>query len=397
MSSRGARAAIYVSVLLYTAAASALHLLVPAYLSRGLHLGPAAIGAVVGVFGLASLAARLPVGAIYTDRRSGLLIVVGGGISAGAFVLVPLVHGVVPFGALLALDGLGWSLATTAQLALLVASTEGRSTAAAMGWYSGFTGLGNMVAGVMAGVSADMLGFRASFFALAGLLAVGTLLLVLAARVVTAQRGAVLAAVERRPRISRRVLSMPAAVWAGVLVMFYINFVNGVFNTFQPVIALAAGLSLTQIGILSSCRSWSSSSVRLSSGALFTRIRPEALTVPLVVLAAGSMFVLPSFPGSFFFQLPLFLAVGVSRGLLRVTGSAEAFDRRGEHGMTAALLHAGLDLGKVAGPVLAGLLAQVIGIAGMFRVLPILLVACYLPFHLAARRATPAFGPPEAP
>jgi len=91
MSSRGARAAIYASVLLYTAAASALHLLVPAYLSRGLHLGPAAIGAVVGVFGLASLAARLPVGAIYTDRRSGLLIVVGGGISAGAFVLVPLV------------------------------------------------------------------------------------------------------------------------------------------------------------------------------------------------------------------------------------------------------------------------------------------------------------------
>jgi hypothetical protein len=46
--------------------------------------------------------------------------------------------------------------------------------------------------------------------------------------------------------------------------------------------------------------------------------------------------------------------------------------------MTAAVLHGGLDLGKIAGPVLGGGLATIIGVPATFRVLPLLLLAVYV-------------------
>src|SRR5438874_10481542 len=152
-----ALAPVYLSVFLFVAGNSALSILIPVYLSRRGHLNVAAIGVVVGVFGLSSLAARLPVGVAYSAARGSAFLLVGGGLSALAFALVPLVHGAAAFAALMGLNGLGWSIATTAQLALLVAQPPGGvTTAAAMGWFSGATGLGNMAAGILGGFTADM-------------------------------------------------------------------------------------------------------------------------------------------------------------------------------------------------------------------------------------------------
>src|SRR5207237_6218551 len=157
----------------------ALSILVPVYLSRRAHLGAATIGAVIGVVGVASLAARLPVGLAYSARRGGAFLLAGGALSAAAFALVPFVTDPVVFALLMGLNGLGWSVATTAQLALLVARPPGGvSTAAAMGWFSGATGLGNAAAGVLGGVCADVVGLRATFFVLAATPLVGAVLMV---------------------------------------------------------------------------------------------------------------------------------------------------------------------------------------------------------------------------
>src|ERR671920_1824265 len=88
---------------------------------------------------------------------------------------------------------------------------------------------------------------------------------------------------ETEARSWRLLGQMPLAVWAGVLVMFFINGLNALQNTFYPVIAVAAGLSLTQIGALSSIRSWASSSSRFGAGPLFSRFDPAGFTMPLVV------------------------------------------------------------------------------------------------------------------
>jgi hypothetical protein len=183
---------------------------------------------------------------------------------------------------------------------------------------------------------------------------------------------------------------MPLAVWIGFLVMLYINFINGIQTTFHPLLALGAGLTLTQVGILAGCRSWSSSVVRLGSGALFGRISAAHLTMPLMIVAAAMLVLLPPVAGSFLIQIPLFVAAGLARGLLRVTGSADAFEAVGRdeerQGLTAALVHSGLDVGKLAGPLVGGVVAQVWGVATMFQVLPVALLLPYLLLIGRARR-----------
>ena len=64
-----ALAPVYLSVFLFVAGSSALSILIPVYLSRRGGLGAAQIGLVIGVFGLSSLAARLPAGMAYSAAR----------------------------------------------------------------------------------------------------------------------------------------------------------------------------------------------------------------------------------------------------------------------------------------------------------------------------------------
>jgi predicted MFS family arabinose efflux permease len=334
---------------------------------------------------------------IYTVDRARRLLVVGGALSAAAFAVAPLVRSPGPFAALMAVDGFGWSIATTAQLAVLVAARpSGVSTASAMGWYAGFNGLGNTVAGAGAGFLADTIGFAPSFLVLAAVPAVATLIMV--ALMPWGQLGPAAGAPPQTakppaPRLGvreawRGLASLPV-VWAGVLIMVYINLMSGVVNTFHPLLAVGAGLSLTQVGILRSVRSWASSTVRLGSGVIFGRTDGKWMTTPLVLLGAVAVAAVPSVASSFVLQVPLFLAGGLSRGLLRVTGSTEAFDGATgdrQHGMIAALLQGGLDLGKLVGPLVGGIVAEVWGLPTMFRVVPLVMLLVYLPIDMTARR-----------
>jgi MFS family permease len=387
----------YLSVFFFTAGASALSVVMPVYLSRDAKLGPATIGLIIGAFAVASLAARLPAGLAYSVRRGATFLLAGGACSALSFALTPFTTSQLALGALSALNGVGWSVATTAQLALLVARRpHGVTTAEAMGWFWGATALGYVAAGVMGGGIAVLIGVRHSFYVLAVTPLLGALLMSRTAGSSVAPEEAG-APPPRRAPIRRSVTGLPLAVWVGVLVMFFINGLNSLTNTFHPVIALAAGLSLTQIGALSSVRSWASSSSRFGSGPVFSRFDPAALTLPLVIAGCLATSAIPSVIDSFLLQIPLFLIAGVSRGLLRVTGSADAFEGSGEderrHGVTAALLYGGLDLGKIAGPVIGGVVAGAFGIATMFRVVPLGFLVLYLLLAIPARRALrPAAG-----
>jgi MFS family permease len=385
----------YLSVFLFSAGASALSVVMPVYLSHDAGIGPAVMGAIVGSFAVASLAARLPVGLAYSVTRGTRFLLAGGACSALAFALTPFTTSPLALGVLSALNGVGWSVATTAQLALLVARRpRGVTTVEAMGWFAGATALGNVAAGLLGGGIADLVGVRESFYVLAVTPLLAALLMSRTAGASATEEEA--AAPPPRPRtpVVRSVTGLPLAVWVGVLVMFFINGLNAVTNTFHPVIALAAGLSLTQIGALSSMRSWASSSSRFGSGPVFSRFDPASLTLPLVVAGSLATCAIPSVITSFVLQIPLFLIAGLSRGLLRVTGSADAFEGAGEderrHGVTAALLYGGLDLGKIAGPVIGGVVAGLFGIPTMFRVVPIGFLVVYLVLAIPARRAVQA-------
>jgi len=385
----------YLCVFLFSAGEHMVHVLIPPYLDLELDATPSVVGAVLAAFAVTSLIARFPTGAIYTLDRARRMLVIGGALSAAAFALIPFVGGPLGVGILMGIDGFGWSLATTSQLAVLVAARpEGISVASAMGWYSGFNGLGNFAAGVSAGLLADTLGFIPSLLILAAMPAIATAVMALAMPWGRLRRARVISGAETGRASLRgiwghlRTLSVVA--WAGAMVMVYINFVSAIASGFQPLLGLAAGLTLTEIGILASCRSWGSSTVRLGSGFIFARTDGRWLTTPLTLLSAASLFLIPSVASSFLLQVPLFLAMGVSRGLLRVTGSTEAFeavDDERSQGMVSALLFAGLDFGKLVGPLLAGFTAEAFGLPAMFRIMPVALLAVYLPLELMAHRS----------
>lgn len=390
-------------------------MLVPPYLSEGLGYGPGIIGLLLALFALSSLVLRLPVGASYSTDRVRPLLLVGGLLSAGAFALVPVTQNVLLFGALMAMDGVGWAMATTTQLTVLVASRPSRlSIASAMGWYSGFTGLGHAVGSAAAGVVADGLGYTAAFLMLASLPALATVVMLrsLPAQLAAAQAGRrALAEVDagdpdhepvEEPERSRgrrsgvvatlrAARALPLAVFSGAMIMVFINVQSALFNSFHPVLALAAGLTLTQIGLLAGCRSLSSSVTRMGLGVLFARTNGAWLTTPMLVLGAATLFLLPFVRADFWPQVALFLAAGLSRGVLRVTGASMAFegvwDRDDkEQGLVAAFLHMGLDLGKVAGPPLGGLVAELVGVPTMFQVCALSLLVVYLGLRVAGRR-----------
>lgn len=378
----------YLSVFLFMGGNSALTVLVPVYLAQEAQLGPAVIGLVLGALSTAALVARLPTGLAYSVGRGRMLLLLGGMCSAASFALIPFVRSPLALAALMAVNGVGWSVATTVQLALLVARPPGGiSRTAAIGYFAGAGSLGNLAA-VLGGVTGDLIGLRPTFWVFATLPLVATLL--------AARRVAGIAAPqetrEPRPRLPlRRLLRMPLAVWVGVLVMFFINGLNSITNAFHPVLARQAGLSLTQIAALSSVRSWASASSRLGSGPLFHRVDKAGLTLPLVAVGTLATCLIPSLITMFLLQIPLFLLMGLSRGLLRVTGSADAFDAVGDdergHGLTSALLYAGLDLGKIVAPVLGGVVASVWGYETMFRAVPVAFLLLYLALALPARRS----------
>lgn len=409
----GRLGASYLCVFLYSSGEAALHVLMPPFLSQARGYGPGAIGTLLAVFAISSLVLRLPVGASYSAHRVRPLLLAGGLLSTAAFAMVPFTHAATLFALLMAMDGVGWALATTTQLTVLIESRPTRkSIASTMGWYSGFTGLGHAVGGAVAGLTADGLGYTAGFLILACMPAAATAVMLrslptqLAGAQAWRQREAGRAdatsndhegvAEPAEGRLSDLLATMlsarslPLVVFGGAMVMVFINVQSALLSTFHPVLVLSAGLTLTQIGLLAGCRSLASSVTRLGLGVLLARTDAVRLTTPMFLLSAATLFLLPVVRAEFWWQVVLFLAAGVSRGVLRVTGGAMAFEGvRGqgerEQGLVAAVLHMGLDLGKVAGPPLGGLVAELVGVGTMFQVSAVVLFVTYLGFRMTAR------------
>lgn len=90
----------------------------------------------------------------------------------------------------------------------------------------------------------------------------------------------------------------------------------------------------------------------------------------------------------FLLQAPIWAINGLFRGILRVGTSTEAMSSVSDEdsGPTAALLSGGLDLGKIVGPLVAGAVADAIGVAGMFRVLPLGFLVVFLLLGTVERR-----------
>lgn len=408
-------AGIYLATGLFELAEGALRFLVPINLdARG--LTPVQIGFVIFAFSLTSLLSRGVAGALFRPDRARALIIGAGLASTIAYLLTPFVSDVAAFTILMAFDGFGWGVATTCLLTMVMLCTPTTiPPAVAMGWYIGFQGIAFAIATTVGGVLGQAIGIGGAMLILATLPVMAAVLISVRlppvlrttddpARVIGSQVEAVL--MNRRSTVMasvRRVGLLPFAVWSAALVAVYLNVMNGLLQSFFPLLGLAMGLSVAQIGTLSSVRSGISSVARFGAGWLFARVQPSRIHLPLLTMSAATLALLPS-AGTYLLSLPLFALNGVSRGLLRVTTSATAMEETPGHqaGMAAAVMTAGLDIGKMLGPLIGGLVAAVIGLEAMFRTVPFAFLGIYALLYLISRRrrdatpVTPATDPPLA-
>lgn len=403
-------AGLYLVAGLFELAEGALRFLVPINLdARG--LTPAQIGFVIFAFSLTSLLSRGVAGVLFRPDRARALIIGAGLASTVAYLLTPFVTDVAAFTVLMAFDGFGWGIATTCLLTMVMLCTPTTiSPASAMGWYIGFQGIAFAAATTVGGVLGQAIGVTGAMLALATLpVAAAVLISIRLPPVVRPTDAPDLpgAPVEghgigREPvrggalRASlRQVGLLPFAVWSAALVAVYLNVMNGLLASFFPLLGLAMGLSIAQVGTLSSIRSGISSIGRFGAGWLFDRVGPTRLHAPLLTVSAATLALLPA-AGSYLAVLPLVAANGLSRGLLRVTTSATAMEATPGHqaGMAAAVMTAGLDVGKMLGPLIGGLVAASIGLEAMFRTVPFGFLAAYWAIAVFARRARPRPVPP---
>jgi MFS family permease len=373
---------LYAASAVLTLGEGSFQLLTPPYMHERA-VSPVVIGGAVSAYGLVSLAARLPTGAVYRAHRAWRLIVGGTVLSSASFALLTQTTSPVLFVLLVALDGAGFAIATTANMAALLERRPAAGNAGSiMGWYTGSTGAGYALAGFVGGTLGDAVGARGAILILALVpLVAGLLLAVVVARTSAGRAPVPAEAVSWWHGLR----GLPALVWLAFFVTLYINLVSGVMLTFFPIYGLAIGLTLTQIGVLQGIHGAAAAVVRFLSGVVFRWVS-YARTLPAMVVLSGLSVATIGGVKALFLLALAWGALGLTRGLLRVASAALVMDAAGEtgahRGASSGVYLAGLDLGKVLGPLVGGVGAGTIGLRPTFLLASVSFPALY--FALAA-------------
>lgn len=359
--------------------------LAPVYLSDQGN-AVASIGLLLSTFGVAALASRLVIVSIFRPSAVRWTIALSGLASTTSVLLMTTTSSVPVFTVLIGIHGIGWGIISTVLLTLVLQGKGKRSAAAVIGFYIGVEGLGRAVAPAVAGILGGTLGaangMRVHIFIYGAAVLVGVLVFR------NADQSEVAAERSDGPRRINltRFRNAPLAAWVAMLTGFYLNTTNAVLNVFFPLLGLSLGFTLGQIGLLAATRSAVSALIRFAAAGLFKVVPFRMLLVPLYVVNAVSTALIGTvavYPIHFLLWVPN----GASRGVLRVGTMAAAMEDSGNDSTTAtaALIGAGHDAGRIAGPAIGGLVAAEIGLSAMMVVMPMFFLVVLLPVVLRAR------------
>lgn len=361
--------AVMVASGVFTLGEGSLNVVLSPYLEqRGLRA--ATIGLVVASYSVAALLSRFAAGALYQRRTARVIVPLGCLASASSYFLLPVTSATALLSALIALNGIGFALVSTGALAAIVDLRPSSSSSTVMAWYTGAIGGGYAVAGFLGGALGDALGPAGAIRAL-------TVIPLVAGGVMLAALWRFGSETAAEPETGRRRFSLAGfrevgpLVWLAFAIGLHINLLGGVLITYFPLYGLAVGLTLTQIGILSGVHSSVGSLIRFATPMLFARVDYRRLDVPLVVVGGIAVAAMAS-TAQFGPLLVCWLAVGLSRGVLRVSSAAVAMESGGDdersRGAASGLYLAGLDLGRIVGPLVGGIVAQTAGLRATFLV-----------------------------
>lgn len=374
--------------MLVTTSEGGMNTIFPPYLEF-LNISVSRIGIIVSLFGVTSLLARLPSGAIYTGQRAKMLLI--GALALLAFSTAGLaidsnnIYVII----LTLLHGLAFGAVTTIMLALTIElKPDGHSHGSTMGWYTASISAGYAIGNSLSGYLADRLGFQTGFgimgaFPLLALALVATLPQpeVGTPPYLSADSKENLGASNRSQFWRSGLSGLTPTILFATLVAFYINFLDDAVSTFFPLFGLSIGLSLTAIGALRSAKSLAATGIRPVSGFLFRFVDHRSLNHVAIFLWSLVVLLFPQMGFAWVFLLA-FIVAGISRGLIRVTSATmvaeEKTNQSTKLGLASGIYNSGLDLGAFAGPIAGGFLASAWGIPVMFRMIPIGLFIAYV-------------------
>ncbi|MCL5734861.1 MAG: MFS transporter [Actinobacteria bacterium] len=366
-------------------------------------LGFSDIGLVIAIYAFVSLCVRIPGSLLYSrwDRtwimRVSLVLMAA---SVAGYALSPSSHWV---SISRTAHGLANGLATTVNFANFMAlAARDRQRGRAMGAFAASQSGGRALGNFLGGVLADRIGFSGAF-------AIAALFPLLAAIMLPSSKHLpeirVPATRVERPRVRFRLRERLRQIGnLGVVTQtvlgFCINFLYELISSYFPLYALASGLSLTSIGTMKGLNSACGIITRPFTGELTRFLGYDVITNAGILLGASLIALMPSFHD--FWPLTLILiAAGVTRGAVSVTNGLamiEATERQPEKRATAAAVYkTGQDLGNIVGPVVGGVLITYVGLPGMLRFAPWLVIGVYIALVVMTRAYRRPTGEAPAP
>jgi MFS family permease len=363
-------------------------LLAPLLESQGLSRGT--IGPVVSAYSVAALSFRFVGGSWFRGPKAYRLIPIGSLLSACSFFLLPTSTSPLVLASIIALNGAGFALVSTGGLVAVMEARSGDSAGSIMSWYTGFIGAGYAVAGFTGGVIGDWLGLEAGIRVLALVPMLTALIMVVALRRVPTPPMTVIHDEAPSVRWVGRFKNLGPIVWLAFFVGVHINLLNGVLVTFFPLFGLTIGLSLTGVGVLTGIHSAAASLIRFAAPLVFRVITPRRSLPWFVVLGGVAVATLTISP-RFWVLAAAWCVIGLSRGVLRVSSAAllmeSSGDGRSERGPSSGIYMAGLDVGRIIGPLVGGLGVQSLGFTSTFTLagLGFPLVFLAMNIHLGRR------------
>ncbi len=372
----------YIVCMAATTTEGMLQQLFAPYLSGAGHALPF-IGILTSFLSVTRLVSRVPIGTAYRGDRARILIFVSligltlttipFAFSAAAILVVPvtLAHGFV-FGSL-----------GTVNLAATIDSTGGRRAGAIMAWYTAALSTGYALGAFLGGAAADHLGIPTALFVTGLIPLVGVVATIWHPALEPAPHrvdhgGGLRGLFAAGARIDTR-------VWLAFVIVLYVNLLSDSVDSFFPLYALGVGLPLAASGALKGLKSASATFIRFGSLALFRWIDPSAINLWGIIAMGVASFLIPVVHG-FPALAAVFVVAGLSRGILRVTSAATVAEMRADGkdvGLASGIYNAGLDIGSIVGPALAGFVASGVGLGATFQIIAAGSLALYFAVALS--------------
>ncbi|MBI4312099.1 MAG: MFS transporter [Chloroflexi bacterium] len=340
-------------------------------LAKEFDIGMAMIGVTVAVFSLGRIFFNVPAGVVAERYGRRIVLISGLLIITVSSVLMALSHSFVELVVYRFFTGVGSAIYLTGALTTLadISTTENR--ARYMSYQQGSLLFGSSIGPALGGFAAELWGYRAAFYILAGLSALGLLWAMLQLPETSKLGGAPRTArsrgrpQERRqgPRTFKTLLALIASLDFVMVASYFFMVVftrNGGRGSLLPLVGDAqAGLGPGPLGVIFTVMALINFFAVIPAGWLADRYGRKALMIPGALMTAASLSAF-IFCQSFWTFLAAAVMLGLATGVVGPAPAAFVADLapEGGRGLAIGLFRSFGDVGGMIGPVLLGWMAD---------------------------------------